>query len=423
MSQGQSYHAVSAGQKCFAIAAGGTCGHIFPAKSLAEELTARGHYVVFLSDERSAAYTDLPEGCEKAITDTGRMPPGLIAKVKGGVKTMHGVVQARNILKKAGVVALAGFGGYPSVPGVLAAKSLGLPVILHESNAVLGRANRLLCKSCDVLASSFENLKHAPNSRKPVRLLSGTPVRTAIAELSQIPYQQSTENAPFNLLVFAGSQGARHFSMLIPAALELLPELMRKRLCLSLQIRTEDIALVTQHIAEMGIQAEVKSFFHDMPDRLKSAHLVIGRAGSSTISELSAAGRPSILIPLPSAMDDHQTQNARAMLESGAAWLAEEKTTIPARLAKKIHDLIDSPQLLENAAKAAQMHATPDAAHTLADTLENLSKERKQTLRKLKFKAIDARQHRQQKTEQKKTGSNNTAPANTLSNNAGNGTV
>lgn len=351
------------------LAAGGTGGHMFPAEALARELLARGRTVALVTDRRGKAFGDaLPEVDVfriHAATPSG----GLAAKLRGMAELALGTLQARRLVSRLRPAAVVGFGGYPSVPAVLAARRARVPTVLHEQNAVLGRANRLLAGNARTIATSFPAVAQvrAPDAGKLVR--AGNPVRPAILAVRDLPYPEAAGDGPFRLLVTGGSQGARIFSDVVPAALALLPEALRRRIRLSQQARPEDLERACAALAGAGVEAEVSSFFKDMPDRLAACHLAITRAGASTIAELTAAGRPALLVPYPHAMDDHQTANAQALADAGGAWLLPQGSLTPAMLASRLESLLTMPASLTTAAAAARAWGAPDAAARLADAV------------------------------------------------------
>jgi UDP-N-acetylglucosamine--N-acetylmuramyl-(pentapeptide) pyrophosphoryl-undecaprenol N-acetylglucosamine transferase len=354
-----------------AIAAGGTGGHFFPAEALAAELKRRGHGVALLTDARSSGETstvfaDCPRFVLKGSGIAGR---GLMGKAKSALALAAGTVQARTILRRLRPAALVGFGGYPSVAPVLAARTISPRprIILHEQNAVLGRANRALARFADALALSFPETKLLPAFTPS--LLTGNPVRPAIAALAGRGY--SVADDKFRLLVLGGSQGARVFSTLIPEALSHLPRDIWERLTLVQQCRAEDIEHVRAIYAELGVDAELAPFFPEIAERLAAAHLVIARAGASTVAELAAIGRPSILIPLPGAIDDHQRENAMALAEAGGAWMMHQSAIFAADLAEFLLPLLGRPRDLAPLAAAAASFGRLDAALRLADLVEH----------------------------------------------------
>ena len=350
-----------------ALAAGGTGGHVFPALSLAEALCARGHEVLVLTDKRGNAFeaADAPWTVVR-IRASSPSKPGLLAKI-GAVGLLGlGVFDARRALKNFQADGVVGFGGYPSVPAVFAGSWLNKPAILHEQNAVLGRANRWLVARAAVVATSFDATLGADGGGQPVER-TGNPVRAAILAHRVTPYQVPTGEADIRLCVFGGSLGARVFSDLVPAALALLPCDLRARIALTQQCRPEDLERVGDFYGDLGLRADLRAFFDDIPDRLAAAHLVITRAGASSVSELAVIGRPAILVPYPHAMDDHQSRNAAAMETAGGGWTMPESGLTAERLAARLAALLSDPAGLEMAASAARRFGVPDAVDRLAD--------------------------------------------------------
>ena len=347
------------------LASGGTGGHMFPAEALASALLARGHRVALVTDKRGQAFADrLPEVALHRIP-AGRLDAGLVGKAMGVAEMMLGTLAAGKLLGRLQPAVAVGFGGYPSVPTMLAAARRRIATVLHEQNALAGRANRWLAPRVSQIATSFPTvagLKPADDARA---VFTGNPVRSEIARLRDLPYPAPT--GTINLLVTGGSQGARILSAVIPDALARLPAAIKSRLALVQQARPEDLGQVRDAYRRNGIAAEVAPFFHDLPARLGRAHLVIARAGASTVAELCVAGRPAILIPYAHAADDHQTMNARALSDAGAAWAMPESGFTPAALATKLAALLDAPDSLAAAAAAARELGRPDAASRLAD--------------------------------------------------------
>ena len=374
------------------IAAGGTGGHFFPAEALATELVARGHRVALMTDARAAAR--LPEsfaGREVfVLPGAGIAGRGLRRGLSAGARLAAGTVQARLILNRLDAAAIVGFGGYPTVPPVLATLAMrnAPPVILHEQNAVLGRANRLLSRRATALALSFERTARLPLAVPTV--VTGNPVRpefTVMGGLDASPPLEGggdagtdrvggtpppgplprgeEEKAVIHLLVLGGSLGARVFADVVPAALAALPVHQRAMLRVVQQCRAEDMQRVGQAYVASGIAAELSPFFTDIPTRLATASLVIARAGASTVAELAVTGRPAILVPLPGAIDDHQSANARALSAVGGAWVLPQ--TEIGTLRDRLASLLAVPQALAVAGAAARSFARPDAAARLAD--------------------------------------------------------
>ncbi|MBV8095416.1 MAG: undecaprenyldiphospho-muramoylpentapeptide beta-N-acetylglucosaminyltransferase [Acetobacteraceae bacterium] len=342
------------------IAAGGTGGHFFPAEALMTELIARGHRVVLMTDARAAARnTSAFQGREHYIIHgAGLAGRGMFRAGAAAGSLLAGVAQARFLLARLDPAAVAAFGGYASVAPVLAARSLRRrpAIILHEQNAVLGRANRFLSRYADVLALSFADSTGVPSSARSIAV--GNPVRSEFRFAAYEP-----PGKVLNVLVLGGSLGARVFSDVVPGAL--VPGMRVVQQC-----RPEDLARVREAYARAGIGAELATFFPDMAERLAWAHLVIARAGASTVAELAVAGRPAILVPLPTAVDDHQAANARSLERAGAAWIMPQASFTPDSLRAHISSLLAAPSRLVQAAEAAGKVARPNAAQLLADHID-----------------------------------------------------
>lgn len=356
------------------IAAGGTGGHFFPAEALASELLARGRRVALMTDTRSAGLqSPVFAGLENFVISGGGIAGrGPLRAAKATLSLAAGVFQARRILARIHAASVVGFGGYPCVAPVLATRLMRHrpTVILHEQNAVLGRANRFLSGHADRLALSFAATERVP---KVATVVTGNPVRPAIAALASVPYVPPAETA--RLLVLGGSLGARVFSDVVPTALASLPDELLSRLSVVQQCRPEDLGRVRAAYDLAGIDAELSAFFPDVAEKLASAHLVIARAGASTVAELMIAGRPAILVPLPGAIDDHQSANARALVEARGASMIAQTDFSPNALRDRLAALLASPDMLAHAAHAARGIARPDATARLADLVEELMRQ------------------------------------------------
>ncbi len=349
------------------LGAGGTGGHIFPAEALARELVTRGRVVVLVTDRRGQSFGERVPGVATHRIRAGRFDAGLVSKVVGAAELTFGIAQAVLKLRALAPAAVVGFGGYPSVPTVLAAARLGIPSLIHEQNALLGRANRFLAPRVDRIALSFAvtgGLRPADRARASE---TGNPVRPAIAALRERAYAAPMADGAIEVIITGGSQGARIFSEIVPAALARLPAPLRARLRLSQQARPEDIDAVRAAYAASGITAELASFFDDVPARLARAQLVVARAGASTVAELAAIGRPALLIPFPHAADDHQSANARAFTEAGAGWMMAQREFTADALAGFLAATLAAPDRLIRAAAAARALGRPLAAQTLAE--------------------------------------------------------
>jgi len=355
------------------IAAGGTGGHLFPAEALAAELVARGERVALMTDARSSAY-DSPAfaaGERFVLRGAGLAGRGLRRAAQGMAALIAGTAQARALLGRLDASAVVGFGGYASFPPLAAARLMGAgrrPVtVLHEQNAVLGRTNRLMARGVDLLALSFPGTKLVPHACRARAQVVGTPVRPALAALAGRGYPLPPEGAALRVLVTGGSQGARVFADVVPPAIAALPDMLRARLLITQQCRPEDLDRTRAAYAAAGVPADLAPFFPDIAGRLATTHLVIARAGASTVAELACAGRPSILVPLPHAIDDHQAANARALAEAGAAWVVAQAQFTPEALSARLATLCTDNVALAEAADAAASLARPEAARTLAD--------------------------------------------------------
>jgi UDP-N-acetylglucosamine--N-acetylmuramyl-(pentapeptide) pyrophosphoryl-undecaprenol N-acetylglucosamine transferase len=313
------------GKPLIVLAAGGTGGHVFPAGSLASELSGRGYKLVLITDQRGDAYGgSLGDIKTHRIRAGGIADKGPFAKIRSLLEIGVGIIQAHLLLKRLSPLAVVGFGGYASVPTMVAATVSHLPTLLHEQNAVLGRANKLLASRVARIATSFWSTKSIPASSLEKVVHTGMPVRPAILAKRNAVYPELNTTSMINLFVIGGSQGARVLSDVLPGALRQLPDAFRVRIQVTQQCRSEDVARTREAYNDMGLKAEVASFFNDVPERLVDAHLVIGRSGASSVAEAIAIGRPSILVPYPHAIDDHQSENAHALDKAGGGWLIPE---------------------------------------------------------------------------------------------------
>lgn len=356
------------------LAAGGTGGHLFPAQALARELGARGRQLVLVTDRRGKGYEDVFGGIPVLRISTATPTRGgVLARLLSFAVIAVGAVAARRLLRRITPSAVVGFGGYPSLPTMLAAAALRLPTAVHEQNAVLGRANRVLAPRVNAIAAGFDELSGLRANDRPKLTRTGNPVREEVRRLAGQPYSAPLPGGEFRLLVFGGSQGARIISDVVPAGLRKLSPDLQHRLVVSQQCRAEDRDAVERSYREAGIRAEVATFFADLPARLAVAHLVIARSGAGTVSELAVSGRPAILVPYRLATDDHQTANARALAAAGGAWLVPETAFTPEDLAGRIAALAAAPEELAAAARQAHALGVPDAAQRLADLIEALA--------------------------------------------------
>lgn len=355
------------------LAAGGTGGHLFPAEALAHELINRGLAVDLVTDERGQGFGDkLPQVAVHRIAAGGVAGKGIGTRLQNMARLGLGYLQSRRLIKRLRPGVAVGFGGYPSVPPLLAAQHAGVSTLLHEQNAVAGRANRFLLKRASKVATSFAKVKFLDQLPADRRALTGNPVRPDIAAIASQPYAAPTNDGSFNLLVVGGSQGARVFGELMPPTIALLPADLRARIKLTQQCRAEDLDKVAAEYRKQGLAVELQPFFRDIPARLATTHLLVSRAGASTVAELTAAGRPAVMVPLPNSIDDHQAANAAALAEAGGGWVAPQKEFDAAKLAGLLTDLITHPAKLAAAADVARRLGHRDAATALADLVIGL---------------------------------------------------
>lgn len=363
---------MSAVSRHFVVAAGGTGGHLIPAFALASELEKRGHHVALVTDERGVNIPGKPAGLTAHVLPAGRLEGfNPLAWLRGLSAIREGRSMALRLYESFAPTAVVGFGGYPALPALLAAISAGIPTVIHEQNAVLGRANRLLAGKVDAIATSYRKVDRLAARHAHKVTLVGNPVRAEVLALRDKPFPAFCDDALLRILVTGGSQGARIMSEVVPDGFAMLPPALRSRLQVMQQCRPEDIAGVRARYARHGIPAELATYFEDMAARLADAHLFIGRAGASTIAELTVVGRPAILVPLPIATDDHQTANAREIAAAGGARIIRQDRFTPTELAKQIQAMAQHPETLANAAHAAWNCGYPNAARDLADLVES----------------------------------------------------
>lgn len=348
------------------LAAGGTGGHLFPAEALAGELLGLGKEVHLLSDARVEAFAGRAPGIEVHQIRARQLAGGPARAAHALGEMALGVLQARRLLRRLSPGCVIGFGGYPSVPTMLAAVYLGLPTLIHEQNAVLGRANRLLAPHVRRIATGFPNTAGLRRSDRARAVHCGNPVRPALLALGQAKYKALQRGGPIELLILGGSQGARVMSEFLPPALAALPTRLREMLRVSHQARPEDLPAAEAIYRRNRIAAELQSFFTDVPERLARAHLAICRAGASTIAELAAIGRPALLIPYPYATDDHQTANAQAFAEAGGGWVIPQPELRPDTLALHLENLLGDGAALAKAAQYAGGFGRRGATQDLA---------------------------------------------------------
>lgn len=382
----------------FVLAAGGTGGHLTPAFALAQELERRGHHVALITDERGAAIPGKPDFLTAHVLPAGRFGKNPLRWPSAVKAVLKGKSMSRRLFESFEPSAVVGFGGYPAMPALFGAQAMKIPTVIHEQNAVLGRVNRLMAGKVDAIATAYPEVQRLDGKHAGKTHIVGNPVRPEVLSLREEPFPPFTEDGLFRVLVTGGSQGARVLSQIVPLGLSMLPTALRSRLQVTQQCRPEDLEGVRATYAEYDIPAELGTYFEDMAARLADAHLFIGRAGASTIAELTAVGRPAILIPLPIATDDHQTANAREMVKAGGARAIKQPMSTVADLdqagfsdkenadrakqtdtlqkmakdvSRQIQAMAQRPETLANAAHAAWNCGRPDAARDLADLVES----------------------------------------------------
>ena len=354
------------------LAAGGTGGHLLPAEALAHELNERGWKVHLATDHRAERYSGhFPAASIHPIQSATFGSKNPLAMMAAFWAIWRGVRQASKVIARIKPEAVVGFGGYPTLPPLYAATRRRVPSLIHEQNAVMGRANRALAGRVDAIAGGFLPEDESAAGAKTVT--TGNPVRPQVLEAAKMPYAASAGEEPFRLLVFGGSQGAQFFSDAMPAAIALLPEAQRKRLVITQQARAEDVARVKAAYAALGVDAQVLPFFTDMAVRMAAAHLVMSRSGASTVSEIAVIGRPALLVPYPHALDHDQAANAAALAAAGGGEVHPQSSLSPELIAALVGGLMDNPERLAAMAAGAKSAGRPDAARLLADLTEAIA--------------------------------------------------
>ena len=352
--------------KLILLAAGGTGGHLFPAEALAVVLEKRGLTVDLATDVR-AAHFKFPARDVHLIPSATLRARSPLALARTATLLTLGTAKAWSMLGRVCPAAVVGFGGYPTVPPLWAARLRGIPTVLHEQNGVMGRANRLLAPRVTAIATGFRTLTNLDPRLQGKITFTGNPVRPQVIAAAAMPYAGLEAGGKIRLLVFGGSQGARVMSEIVPAAIGLMNAELRARLIVTQQVRAEDLDAVRALYSGLGVVAETEPFFADLPARMAAAHLVISRSGASTVAELSAIGRPGLLVPLPHALDQDQFANAGVLDAAGGAVRIEQRDFTPQCLAAEIARLAADPGRLAAMAKAAKAAGTIDAAERLAD--------------------------------------------------------
>ncbi|WP_126175639.1 undecaprenyldiphospho-muramoylpentapeptide beta-N-acetylglucosaminyltransferase [Tsuneonella rigui] len=362
---------MSGATRHYVLAAGGTGGHLIPAFALAAELHQRGHHVALVTDERGAKLPGKPDFLPAHVIPASKLGKNPLHWPKGVKAILEGRRMAMRLFESFQPSAVVGFGGYPVFPALLAALACEVPSVIHEQNAVLGRVNRFFAGKVDAIATAYPEIARLSAKHAGKVHLVGNPVRAEVLSLRDEPFPAFTAEGLLRVLVTGGSQGARVLSEVVPDGLAMLPPALRQRLQVTQQARAEDVEAVRARYRSHDIPAELGTYFENMAERLADAHLFIGRAGASTIAELTAVGRPAILVPLPIATDDHQAANTREIVKAGGARMIRQDKFTAKELAKQIQALAQRPETLATAAHAAWNCGRPKAVQDLADLVES----------------------------------------------------
>lgn len=355
------------------ISAGGTGGHMFPAEALARDLIGRGFRVALATDVRGQKYQPFADGVPVYVLKSGAMKSGILSKVKTVLSLGLGYLQARKLIDKLKPEVVIGFGGYPSFPAVYAAQKKGVPTIIHEQNAILGKANAYLAPKADRIALSWSSVESIDESDAVRSVVTGNPVRPDIAALYNKPYPSLAQDGPLKILVLGGSQGAKVFGDVLPEMVKELSNEHRARLEITQQCIAEDIDAVAESYAKSGVKVELETFFDNIAERLQDCHLVIGRSGAGTVCEVTTAGRPAIFVPYPWHKDQQQKRNADAVFDAGGAWvMTQDGFTVEALLAR-VETFLQNPETLFNAAENSRTCGKPDAARKLGNLVTALA--------------------------------------------------
>lgn len=354
-------------EKRVILSAGGTGGHVMPAQALALDLLSRGFKVELVTDKRGMKYAPAFQNIPIHEIHAGTMGAGLKGKIKGGANLGLGILQAQRLLTRKRPDCVVGFGGYPSFPAVYVAQKMKIPTILHEQNAIIGKANDMLAPKAARIASSTPELRGIDANERVRTVFTGNPVRAEIGALYTKPYPNLDVKGSFRILVMGGSLGAKVFSEVLPQALAKLPSDHRARLEIIQQCREEDIENAKSVYEQADIKAELVTFIDDVAHELEHAHLVIARSGASTVAEVSAAGRPAIFVPYPHHKDQQQKMNADVVADVGGAWVMAESGFTPEAVLARVETFLQNPETLFRAAENARTYGRPDAARKLGN--------------------------------------------------------
>lgn len=359
-------------QQLIILSTGGTGGHMTPAHALAQDLISRGFRIEIITDERGTKYKHLFGDIPMHVVRAGTFAAGLRGKLKGAMNLGLGLMQAGALLFKMKPKLVVGFGGYPSVPAVYAAQKMGIPTIIHEQNAIIGKANAFLARKAERIALSLPNVQGLDDSERMRSVVTGNPVRPDIAALYSLPYPNLGHDTPLRIFIMGGSLGATVFSLVVPQTLTRLSAEYRQRLDIVQQCREADLDIARKTYEAAGIKADLRPFFDDVAGELAKAHLVIGRSGASTVAEVATAGRPAIFVPYPHHKDQQQKMNADAVADAGGAWVMAESGFTAETLLARIETFLQNPSILFRAAEKARVCGKPDAARKLGNLVTAL---------------------------------------------------
>ena len=353
--------------KLILLSSGGTGGHVFPAIALAKDLLSRGYRVHFVTESRGQKYLQNIEGIEVHVIKSGTLGSGVLGKIKGLTSLGLGILQAGKLIDRLQPSIVVGFGGYPSFPGVYVAQKRKIPTIIHEQNAILGKANVMLASKADRIALSMKRGDGLDEVDSVRSIVTGNPVREEVSELYNKPYPALETDGPLNIFIVGGSLGAKVFSDVLPSALSQLSAAYKARLNIVQQCREEDIEKVRTQYADAGIKAKLGVFFDNVPEILQTSHLIIARSGASTVAEVTTAGRPAIFVPYPYHADQQQKINAEAVVDAGGAWMMSQNGFTEEALLARLETFLQNPETLFRAAESSRECGKPDAARRLGN--------------------------------------------------------
>ncbi len=364
---------IKAAPKLILLSAGGTGGHMFPADALAQDLISRGYRVALATDIRGKRFEPFAGGIPVHVLKSGTIGSGLVRKIRSVISLGLGFYQARKLLSDLKPAVVVGFGGYPSVPAVYAAQTMKIPTVIHEQNAILGRANVFLAPKAERIAVAWSHVEGLDNIDENRAIVTGNPVRPDISGLYNKPYPTIEQDGPLRIFITGGSQGASVFSEVLPEALARLPAHHRTRLDIVQQCREEDISRVQNIYEHAAIKADLRPFFKDMALQFERCHLVIARSGAGTVSEVTTAGRPAIFVPYPHHADQQQKRNADAVADAGGAWVMTQNGFTAEALLARLETFLQNPETLFRAAENARSCGRPDAARKLGNIVMALA--------------------------------------------------